>query len=516
MKYGPPFTKRQINRTLTVLAICVLLLTLVYYLISHYCLHAINSYSQLQMEQLEIKGFAGPVRFEGLRYRDSLNRADIYVNVGQLHMKNTFMFAKHPTMKIRDVQLDSIFITYHLDSEFSSDSSNSVKLPICMDDFSAQYVEIILSSGDSIVVKGYCTDIHLSDITSQPWNLKVDNIVGHHWVYYPNDYYRLEVDQFASKDQGRDWQLKGCRYTTDISEEAFYERVKTKQDRIVGSATDIDIRGLEMAQMMKGILDIRAIDIKGGILRVYEDTRFAHCDTCIKPLLHKKWVDSDMKCSLDSVRVMDASIHYHQGFGVPEEMIDLSFEHTYGNIQNMTNLSDEIRQNRYWLINAQCKVFDHTPFDLNVRFDLASPESMYSLDGAIGQLDMKTIGDYLVKNQKIALSSGVLLDATFHMQGNHDAIEGDVEMAYDNLSVSLLDKEGQRLNFLSSIVNPIVINKANIRSSKNFRVGRVNQNRDKSRSIFNAWIGGLTQGVANTTMKHKFMNSSKKKEKEQE
>jgi hypothetical protein len=101
------------------------------------------------------------------------------------------------------------------------------------------------------------------------------------------------------------------------------------------------------------------------------------------------------------------------------------------------------------------------------------------------------------------LEDGVVNSLKFNLAGNNSQMNGTVQLLYEDLKVSLLEKDKNSSTFdkkgLTSFVANIKIKNANPGKNKEPRVAQLNYRRDITKSLFNMAWKSLFDGVREIT-----------------
>jgi hypothetical protein len=307
---------------------------------------------------------------------------------------------------------------------------------------------------------------------------------------------------------------KGFQYDSDSARLAVanFEFVTNEGKYEIGQKRGVEIdwfdftgNGFEIKDIRLGpILAGQAIIIDEIELENFEGTAFKDKrlplpdkpDTKL-PMAMLEGLPLPFHCGL--VTIGRADIRYEERVDNSSAAGFVSFNELQAKIENLSNIDSLIQDTTTMTANA--KVLDksllHAEFIFpNKKFPLA-----YQAKGNLEPLPMDLFNPMLKLNAGMKIESGRLEQLFFNFQYNEEHASGDAIFEYDDLKVSVLDKEDNSTKKLQSfLTNTFVVHKKNLRDDSSFREGEISFDRNKKRSIFNYWWKSLYSGIKSSAV----------------
>jgi hypothetical protein len=135
---------------------------------------------------------------------------------------------------------------------------------------------------------------------------------------------------------------------------------------------------------------------------------------------------------------------------------------------------------------------------VNVVWNAANPDNKFNYSGELAPMDATVLSPLLEDLVGIRVNSGQSKAASFRVAANEEYAEGVMKLRYNNLRVSLIDKETKKVGFgksMTSFFANLVLVKSNNPRFLFTKKGRMYYERDKSKSIFNYMVKTSLSGV---------------------
>jgi hypothetical protein len=145
---------------------------------------------------------------------------------------------------------------------------------------------------------------------------------------------------------------------------------------------------------------------------------------------------------IKKLQVRNMDLAYEENNPKSEESGTLYFDKANLDISNMTNIPLYIKQKKHTTINGTANFMRRVPFKAYFSFDLANyKQGNFSADLKINGFDGDLVNGLAVPLGLFKIEKGKVESAKVHVQGNQHKTKGKVLLLYEDLKLSLYEKE---------------------------------------------------------------------------
>ena len=153
--------------------------------------------------------------------------------------------------------------------------------------------------------------------------------------------------------------------------------------------------------------------------------------------------------------------------------------------------------------NVSCRFLNKTPFDVTWKFYLRHPKGRFDINGKMGAIDVADLNPLSEPMGPARLEKGEMKGFTFDFIGTDYAMNGTMQLLYDNLKIAVLEKDKGATEWdkksLTSFVANIMIKDSNLKDKHaDRRMITVTNDRNTNRSLFNLAWKTIFKGVKQT------------------
>lgn len=164
---------------------------------------------------------------------------------------------------------------------------------------------------------------------------------------------------------------------------------------------------------------------------------------------------------------------------------------------NMQNISNTAASNETTLVNAKALFMDNASLSLDWRFDVHNVNDKFYLSGSFSDFEAKSINPFLESNMR-ARARGRADEIYFTMTGNALTSSGEMKMKYSDFEFIILKKNRLDVNKLLTAIGNIFVSNSSKSDEKGYRYGKIEAERDPTKSFFNyLWIN-VRNGIVST------------------
>ncbi|MBX2841997.1 MAG: hypothetical protein KTR26_09495 [Flammeovirgaceae bacterium] len=200
---------------------------------------------------------------------------------------------------------------------------------------------------------------------------------------------------------------------------------------------------------------------------------------------------------IDTINIYNSKITYEELSidGKAPGRIYLDNLNAYG--YNFTNDTTLINSGLNAQLFANTNLMGKGQLNVAFIFPLNHPNNAFTYQGELAPMDMTALNEMMVNAAGLKINSGDLKSLKFNIRADNEYADGMMRMYYKNLNVQVLKKqpkkEGKIKSFITMFANVVV-------KSKNPRFlflkkGKIYQERDPRKSIFNYWAKSVLSGV---------------------
>lgn len=403
-------------------------------------------------------------------------------------------------ISIESIQINEPKINYnhnkHVDSkQYKSSKSKRIEQDVYVDDFiiTKGSVSMFNVENDSLMMELKSFDFDLRDIHFDKETAKqkipitfTDYDFNFNGLFYQiNEYDNLEIAQ-SKLSMGKS-EFDELKLYTKYTKQELSRIISVERDHVDLKIRKITINNQEYGVYKDSIVYFKSpkIEIDTPIFKIYRDKLVAD-DMTIKALYSKMLRDLKLDLSLSEVLLKNAAINYSEKVKVESTAGEILFSNVNATIKNLGNTYSSSDKTT---IDLDAIFMKTTPIKVNWYFDVQNVNDQFVFKADMGRLPAKDLNPFTEPNLKVKIE-GELLKTYFTVDGNVQDSNVDLRTNYENLKVSVLDKEGKSKNRFLSVVANLFIKKDSNDASDEFREGmKKNIERDKTKSVFNyMWL----------------------------
>jgi hypothetical protein len=286
-----------------------------------------------------------------------------------------------------------------------------------------------------------------------------------------------------------------------LPEDKFIHSLPKQDDRFDFSLKGISIKGMNFPALFKEELFADSISIASASLKIYRDLGYkGGIKGPVKLFPHQSMVKSPLPFQIKKIMLNNAFIEYKERAVISRQAGKVQFYNSYAAITNLTNRQDAAAENNILTIDVKTRFLNKAPLRVTWKFYLFHPNGRFDITGNLGKMDATAVNALSVPMGPARIEKGQINSLTFNLSGNTNNMTGQVKMLYDDLKVSLLQKDDESKKLekkkLASFAANIMIKNSNPSKKKDEpRVSNVNFTRDKHRSIFHLSWKSLFTGI---------------------
>jgi len=403
-------------------------------------------------------------------------------------------------INIKGIHIKEPKITYHhnkhIDSEdYKSSKSKKRGQNVYVANFKITKGNVAMFNveNDSLMLqlKGFDFDLHDihfdKETAKQKMPLTFSNYdLSFNGLFYRlNNYDNLEIGEsnFAMNVS----ELTNLKLYTKYSKQKLSQIISVERDHMDLKIEKVAINNQEFGFHHDSIFYFKSpkVEIEKPIFNIYRN-KLLPDDMTIKLLYSNMIRNLNFDLTLSEILLNNAAINYSEKVKPESSAGEIYFSNMNVTI---TNLGNTYESSEKTTIDIDAIFMKSTPIKVNWYFDVNNVNDQFIFKAEIGKLPAKDMNSFSEPNLKVKME-GELLKTYFTVDGNVQNSNVDLRMNYENLKVSILDKEGKGKNKLLSAVANLFIKKDSNDEADEFREGmKKGVERDKTKSVFNfMWL----------------------------
>lgn len=200
--------------------------------------------------------------------------------------------------------------------------------------------------------------------------------------------------------------------------------------------------------------------------------------------------------NVDTLDLADFKVSYSEINKKPAKTGTLTFEHTKARFLNISNQQAELK------VNPRCTAQLSTSFmgigklDLHFTFNLTDKVYAYSYRGHLAAMPLDAVNPVVMPLALVKIKSGTLKSLDFAVSGTKKTSTGTLKLLYNDLAVTLLDRNYHEEPLKTLLVKTLMISKNNPdESSAPPRFAKIAFIRPKSDPFFETLWATIFSGI---------------------
>ncbi len=196
----------------------------------------------------------------------------------------------------------------------------------------------------------------------------------------------------------------------------------------------------------------------------------------------------------DSFFIESARIEYAERVDDSDKPGMVYFDELSARIDHLSNIDSLI--SKPTTMQAQGSVMSEALLQASFTFPNKKYPDPYRAYGKMGPMPVASLNRMIKQNAFVKADEGNIKNLQFDFTYDNDTSGGSFIFEYDDLKISILDKDDFSKKDVSSfLVNFFVVHKQNIKGSNGYSEGTISFERNKKRSIFNYWWKSILSGL---------------------
>jgi len=319
-----------------------------------------------------------------------------------------------------------------------------------------------------------------------------------------NGLYNYSADSVLLNTASSSAQIKKFVINPVLREDAFVKSLSTQDDRFDFQINNIRVHQINMQELFNEKLIADSLLIGSSSFKIYRDLSIKRDKkNRVGSYPHQAVEHIPIPVLVRKVTVSNTFVEYKEKNPRTNQAGKVQFHDVYATITNLTNHKDAIKENNVMTANITTNFLNKALLKVVWTFYLRHPRGKFNVRGNMAGMHFKDANSITEPMGPATMEDGRLANLQFNFAGNDYGITGTVKMLYDDLKISLLERdEGSKeldKKALATLAASIIIKKSNPQGKKDDpRVINVQMERDTNRSIFYLVWKSLFKGIKET------------------
>ena len=319
-----------------------------------------------------------------------------------------------------------------------------------------------------------------------------------------NRLYTYSADSISLNSVSRSVAVKKFAIDPALKEEAFVKSLPAQDDRFDFTINNINIRSVNMQELFNENIIADSILIGACSFKIYRDLSIPRDKrNRVGSYPHQAITNIPVTLQIKKVILSNTFVEYKEKNPRSNQAGKVQFFNTYATITNLTNDKEAISKNNIMTADIQTSFLNKAPLKATWHFYLGHPKGRFDVKGNLGSMAFADASVITEPMGPAKLEEGRLKSLHFDLAGNDYSMKGTVKMLYDDLKISVLERDNGSKELdkktLASIAANIIIKNSNPkRKNDEPTVIDVEMERDTNRSIFYLVWKSLFKGIKET------------------
>lgn len=245
-----------------------------------------------------------------------------------------------------------------------------------------------------------------------------------------------------------------------------------------------------------------SITIDSAEIDVYRDKTLPNPPFKHKPLWASMLRKLETELNLDTLYLKNSTVRYFERSPHSDIPGRVHFANTFATCYGLSNNADKLKSNPMLEIDMQGDAMGVSKIEAKALIDLSSKDDAFTLSANAAAFDAVNMNRILSGVLPVNITDGRVKGLQLEMKANEYKASGSVELEYEDMKFELFqgDEHSNFKSFLANTAAKAIIHRENLRTNKNFRIGEIDFDRNRDRSIFNYWWKATQTGIVDAMM----------------
>lgn len=315
--------------------------------------------------------------------------------------------------------------------------------------------------------------------------------------------YNYIADSISINSTANSASIKRFRINPTMNEDAFVKSLPTQDDRFDFSINNLRMRNLDIHQLFNENIVADSIVINSASFKIYRDLSIPRDKkNRVGKYPHQLLDKIPVSVQVKKMILSNTFVEYKEKSKITSQSGKVQFHDVSATITNLTNNKDAVKADNVMRADINTKFLNKAPLKCVWQFYLKHPKGRFDIKGNLGSIAGSDINALIEPMGPAKMEKGQIKSLDFNFEGNNYGTDGTVKMLYNDLKLSVLEKDKGSKELdkksLTSFVANIVIKNDNPKGKDEPRIASVHFDRDTNRSIFHLVWKSIFKGIKET------------------
>lgn len=315
--------------------------------------------------------------------------------------------------------------------------------------------------------------------------------------------YNFNIDSLSLQSVNKTISFQQFTMKPVLSEDAFTKTLRFATDRFHLSVTKMKIINTDFQKLFNEEIFADSIMSSSSFFHIYRDITIPR-DKLNRVGTYPQQALAKMKMPvhIKNVVLNNSNIEYKEKNPKTKQAGKVQFNNSYVVVTNVTNIPALVKENNLMTADVNCSFLSKVPVHVTWQFFLSNPKGRFNVKGTMKSVDASAFNIITKPMGAATIDRGKINGLNFDLAGHDYGMDGTVKLLYDDLKVSILEKDEETKKFekkkIASFAANVIIKNSNPSKKDEPRVIQVHFDRDTNRSMFHMAWKTLFKGIKET------------------
>ncbi|HKO80430.1 MAG TPA: hypothetical protein VJU78_08550, partial [Chitinophagaceae bacterium] len=254
--------------------------------------------------------------------------------------------------------------------------------------------------------------------------------------------YNYVVDSLSVNSTTDFAYAKKFRVEPTLKENAFVKSLPAQDDRFDFSLNNIRIQNLNVKQLFNENIIADSLLIGSASFKIYRDLSIPRDKkNRVGRYPHQLLDKIPVSITVKKLILSNAFVEYKEKNKITKQSGKVQFHKVYATITNLTNNKDAVKANNIMTADISTKFLNKASLKVVWQFYLQNPRGRFDIKGNMGSIAAIHTNPLTEPMGPARMEDGQINSLQFNFEGNNYGTNGTVKMLYNDLKLSLLEKD---------------------------------------------------------------------------
>ncbi|MEX0845804.1 MAG: hypothetical protein WD022_11005 [Balneolaceae bacterium] len=314
--------------------------------------------------------------------------------------------------------------------------------------------------------------------------------------------YAFTIADFSFDKRKEFISLTDIKLTPVVPKYEFSNLRAYQLDRIDLKIPRAELSGFKLDSLSEEHFELDTLKIFDAWMEVFRNKQIDRAPgIATKPLLNKVAHAMDLSFGLNHTLISNATIVYEEHKPPSDTSGSISFNEINASLTNFRTARHPNFHQDTLKLHVESLFMDVAPLTVDVLYPIFDENDTHYLKLKLDSLDPKAVSDMMEHVGFVRIENGFIESLEAEYKLNAESSTGEVLVLYRDLKVSFLNKDDPNSKNIFQWAGDLIANTFVIKSKNTGddpRIGEIDFEREKEKSIFAYWWKSLLSGLKNS------------------